>query len=407
VKERIQRLFKHPSAAAAAASQQDTGLSEANWRKVCAEPKFPGSVTIDNAPESSLVVSRTVTWDKNDPDFRNVPDLKENIWPIWVSPKESDTTISDFQKHWDDASTQARTTAKWIATILGAALAALIGTAPLSGIRNQHIPVIAYVLASIGLVLVGVTLFLVIRVLVPRVTAFTDVLPDSPKSTGNVFSRIWKKIRGKDPFSELSDEIEKDSGLLLPSGIDTLAQLGGRARIEELTLCELAKKIGELGNATATKKITMPRFEDSALSKARSKVLTEAQTGRAEWLDYLSQTITQWTVIASYVDVKRRTTQASRWGLIFGILATALIIAAFLMPTPPTPSATLISYRITPDGATTQAAQAAIGGAKCATFKGIVVGSGSDDTVTVLVQGSATCNAASITIPAKDLIEIA
>ena len=43
---------------------------------------------------------------------------------------DNGTAMAEFKKHWDDRETQARTTAKWIATALGAALAALVGTAP-------------------------------------------------------------------------------------------------------------------------------------------------------------------------------------------------------------------------------------------------------------------------------------
>ncbi|MFZ0002186.1 MAG: hypothetical protein WAK76_22065, partial [Trebonia sp.] len=107
-----------------------------------------------------------------------------------------------------------------------------------------------------------------------------------------------------------------------------------------------------------------------------------------------------------YQDVKERAGLARFVGLISGTAGTALIVVAFLMPTTKTPVANLAMYRIANDDVAAAAAQSAIGGTNCAEFKGVVVDHDAQDNVTVLVQPDAGCNAASITIPGKDLVQI-
>jgi hypothetical protein len=76
--------------------------------------------------------------------------FKELIWPVYVPRPASESAgdqggkkqddkasdgspaVSAADKYWAEAAGQARSTAKWIATSLGAALAAIIGTAPLT-----------------------------------------------------------------------------------------------------------------------------------------------------------------------------------------------------------------------------------------------------------------------------------
>jgi hypothetical protein len=135
--------------------------------------------------------------------------------------------------------------------------------------------------------------------------------------------------------------------------------------------------------------------------------LMAAQTGRAQWLAYLTETIMQWTTVASYQDVKQRAGIARYAGLISGTAGTALIVVAFLLPTPKAPAVNLATYKIANDGLAAAAAQSEIGGtANCPKFKGIIVGRDAQDNVTILVQPDAGCNAASITIPGIDLVQI-
>jgi len=313
---------------------------------------------------------------KNSKNSKNSIEFREPIWPIWVPQPDSDTTIADFETHWNDASTQARSTAKWIATVLGAALAALIGTAPLAGFRDQDIPWYAYLSGGVGLVLIIVTLALIINVLVPQVTGFGDLTSSS----------------GSGAFAELKGKAKESTGALLPIGITTLDELAGRNRLEDYTLNKLANEIAD-DNQDHTE-------------KARHETLIAAQKGRAQWLSYLTQTITQWTVIASYRDVKNRADRALSLGLFTGAIRTAGIVLAFLMPTPKAPAVSLATYQIVNNDTAALTARSAIGD-KCEAFKGVVVGHDSQNNLTILAQPSGSCKSAYFIIPGKDLVEIA
>jgi hypothetical protein len=163
--------------------------------------------------------------------------FEEPVWPIWVPTPDSETTVADFEKQWADASAQARSTAKWLATVLGAALAALIGSAPLANLRDLYVPWLAYLYGGAGLVLLALTLFLVLRVLVPRVTGFNDL------------------TSGGRSFRKLKTRLEGHGGVLLPTGITSMDELACRAQLEARTLNQLAILLTEV------------KQPDSAISK--------------------------------------------------------------------------------------------------------------------------------------------
>lgn len=339
------------------------------WSAVCdrgiVEPTLEAA-----SSGTGIYIGRTVILSDN----RSKPLVcfKEPVWPVWVPESNSGKIPADFEDTWAKASDQARATAKWIATILGVALAALIGSAPLSGIRGKHIPWPTYIIGAAGLACIALTLFLVVRVLVPQITGFEDLLPD------------------KGPFSDLKRRFENNAGILLPLRVCTFAELGGRVRLEALTLDRLENRIND---CRGDKK-----------RQAEFKAYCDAQAGRSKWLSYLMQTATQWTVIASYQDVKRRADLARNLGVVSGAVGTALIVVAFLMPTPRDSAVNLNTYKLA-HGAATAAAQAAIGN-KCTKFRGVVVHTGSNDDVVVLVQPRDVCNSAAITVPGKDLIQV-
>jgi hypothetical protein len=147
--------------------------------------------------------------------------------------------MAEFQKHWDAMSVQARTTAKWIATALGAGLAALVGTAPLSALQGKEIPHDALIVAAFGLVALGLTIFLVLRVLVPGITGFGDLM--------------GTERREQSPFHELQEKAASGDGVMLPIGIESLAELGKRAEMEAETLNELAIAISDEDTTGAAK----------------------------------------------------------------------------------------------------------------------------------------------------------
>jgi hypothetical protein len=345
---------------------------------VCAEGAVEATLKDPEHCGAGIAISRTVKLLDN--GSNELMSWEELVYPVWVPKSGSDPTLADFEKNWANASNQARATAKWLATILGVALAALIGSAPLSGLRGEYIPWRAYVVGAAGLACIALTLFLVVSVLVPQVTDFEDL------------------ISGKRPFKSLKKRFERNTGTLLPLRVHTFAELAGRMRLEALTLNKLEEKINEFrGN-------TNPDGNTDPDGKKAFDAYCSAQAGRSEWLSYLQKTATQWTVIASYQAVKYRATWARTLGLFSGIAGTALIVVAFLMPSPQAPAVKLTTYKLAHSAAT--AAAQSILGESCTMFSGVVVHADSNGDLTVLVQPTDACNSASINVPGKDLIQM-
>jgi hypothetical protein len=109
------------------------------------------------------------------------------IWPTWSPAEEQagDSPLQGVHDYWSTSDERLRDSAKWMAAVLGAALAALVGTSPLAGMREHRPPGVAITVGLIGLVLLGVTLCLVLRVMRPHAVSFTDV------QTAEAGSRWW------------------------------------------------------------------------------------------------------------------------------------------------------------------------------------------------------------------------
>ncbi len=83
---------------------------------------------------------------------------EEVIWPAWpASPAEEASIaampLADLQKYWSKAGNRLRDSAKWMATVLGAAIAAIIGTTPLASLNGHHLQLAAALIGLAGLIL--------------------------------------------------------------------------------------------------------------------------------------------------------------------------------------------------------------------------------------------------------------
>jgi hypothetical protein len=309
----------------------------------------------------------------------------ESVTPVYVPEEASGTStdsgaaMSNFQRHWDDASIQARATAKWIATALGVALAALVGTAPLTNLSQRYIPGDSYLLAGSALFLIGLTLFLVLRVLVPNITGFDELLT-------------------KSKFEHLRDRAQARNGVMLPTGICTLEELAGRCDLEAQTLNALADKIRAI----------CAREPDSENRTRKLEALKQAQQTRGHWLEVLTTNIMQWTSIAAYESVRRAARLARTLGLIFGIGGTAAIILAFALMQPKLEPATMQSYHLMLEPSSAELTEAVKQiGKDCKDFKGVVTEAKYDhgQQLTVLVEHTATCHGGIVSLPAVNLEE--
>src|SRR5262249_37434775 len=87
------------------------------------------------------------------------------IWPAW-SPRLLDgtdpTPLQGVHDYWSTSGDRLRDSAKWMAAVIGAALAVLAGTSPLAGLR-EHFTARTFLLGGPGILMLGVTLFLVLQ----------------------------------------------------------------------------------------------------------------------------------------------------------------------------------------------------------------------------------------------------
>jgi hypothetical protein len=122
---------------------------------------------------------------------------REVIWPTWPNTvaeelHTSSSPLRDLQEHWDESTSRLRESAKWMATVIGAALASVIPVAPLTGLSKHHLSIAQGALGAFGLFCLGLTLLLVLQVMRPQPVAFDDVQDAEAPPTEE--QRLWRRI---------------------------------------------------------------------------------------------------------------------------------------------------------------------------------------------------------------------
>ena len=230
------------------------------------------------------------------------------IWPTWPVRSEDEAALAtsplaDVQSNWATVSDRLRDSAKWMATVLGAALATVVGASPLAGLSAHHPQGIAIALGLAGLILLGVTLFLVLQVMRPQSVSFTDV-QSATHARGP-----WQR-----PLDTWREIVESQEDLYLPCGVQHLTSLRQSMIIEEVTLQALA------------------RARASARDPGASTMLRQAQTARAARLLELRTAGARIATVGEYYRLRARSTRATYGGVLSGVLGTAAIVAAFAWP---------------------------------------------------------------------------
>lgn len=249
-------------------------------------------------------------WCNGDPWEQCGQELKpeEVVWPTWPGGTEEETTspaspLAGLQEYWTTVGNRLRDSAKWMAAVLGAALATVIGTSPLSGMREHKPQEIAVILGATGLACLGVTLFLVLQVMRPRSVSFTDVQCAR--------KRQWLP-RG--PLYRWHRTVESQQDLYLPCGVSSLVALRQSMIIEEVTLMALAQAKADAQDPRASER------------------LCDAQRARSARLMQLRVTAARIASVGEYYKLRERSSWATYAGVLLGLLGTAAIVAAFAWP---------------------------------------------------------------------------
>jgi hypothetical protein len=231
------------------------------------------------------------------------------VWPAWPGGtdehiRSSGAPLADLQAYWTTVGNRLRDSAKWMAAVLGAGLAAVIGTSPLAGMREHRPSWIAIVLGIAGLIFLGTTLILILQVMRPQSVSYTDVQLAQQRRGWFPQSALytWKKI------------VESQQDLYLPCGIKCLTSLRQSMIIEEVTLMALARARALAHDGEANRK------------------LCDAQTARAARLLQLRVAAATVATVGEYYRLRYRSTWATYAGMVSGLAGTAAIVAAFAWP---------------------------------------------------------------------------
>jgi hypothetical protein len=218
------------------------------------------------------------------------------IWPSWHARQLTSEDISSLrlaEQACERDGQRLRESAKWMSTVVGATLAVLIGTSPLTDMKQGGASGIG--MGVLGMIFLLATLYLVVRVMQPGLVRYEQL---QAASHGPLFK--WR--------TRLQDEQD----LYLPCGIKCLDTLRQTMIVEELTLRVLG---------SAVERVT---DEDRA-------VLEMTIEDRLARLRQLRATVGQVLAVAQFYVVQGRTRIATTWGIGFATAGVISIAVALLL----------------------------------------------------------------------------
>jgi hypothetical protein len=294
-------------------SKDRPGCANGAWRIVVLvrEHLITRSVCYKGKPWSPV--------EQSAPPAARQPD--EVIWPTWPATVEDEITTSasplkDLQQRWDATISRLRDSAKWLATVIGAALASTIPTAPLAGLSRRHISAASVVLGIAGLLLVSCTLLLVLQVMRPQSVSYVDIQEAKPPE--GLRARLRSLVRKHMPYSHAMESplyrwqhtILAHPDLYLPCGVYSLVALRQLMIVEEITLVALSCA-----------------SEDASDEAARENI-AGAQAARAARLYELRAAASNIVTVGMYYIVRARSTRATYLGVASGLTGIVAIITA-------------------------------------------------------------------------------
>jgi hypothetical protein len=248
------------------------------------------------------------------------------IWPSWTvgaaegEPARGGTALDSVHESWRNSSDRIRESAKWMATVIGVAIAALVGTSPLAMLSERPFTPLGWGFALLGLGLLATTILLILRVLRPSDTSYIDVqtaaLPEQPVSADSpARSGRRRTYLPRDPLSQWREIVETQQDLWLPSGVKCLTTLRQAMIVDELTLMALSCVAAETG-----------------VSAGDISPLREAQAVRVARLHEFRQAAARIVEIGEFYRLRRRNDWATYLGGAMGVAGTTMIIVAFALP---------------------------------------------------------------------------
>jgi hypothetical protein len=253
-----------------------------------------------------------------DPDSQ---DSGEVIWPTWPATlaeeiATADSPLHELQQRWDASISRLRDSAKWMAAVLGAALASIIPTAPLAGLSHRHITVVPATVGIAGLLFVSITLLLVLQVMRPQSVSYADIqkagLPSGFRGKLRALIRTrWPHSHAlESPLYRWKHTILAHPDLYLPCTVYSLVALRELMTVDQLTLVALSHAA-----------------ENADCDTAREN-LNDARAARAARLHELRTAAAKIVSVGMFYKVRARSTLATYGGAIFGLLGIIAVITA-------------------------------------------------------------------------------
>jgi hypothetical protein len=112
-----------------------------------------------------------------------------------------------------------------MATVVGFALATIVGTSPLANLTRDHLEPAAAAIGLAGLAFLGITMTLILRVMQPQAITYAALQTAEPPN----------------PIHRWRQTIETHPDLYLPCGVTSLADLRRLMALEEATLVKLVQ----------------------------------------------------------------------------------------------------------------------------------------------------------------------
>lgn len=242
------------------------------------------------------------------------------IWPAWspsLAPaaEHHTTPLGEAKEHWSKLGDRLRESAKWMSTVLSAALALLLGTSPLGRLSEASFNPTAVAWGVTGLGLLFVTLLLLLNVMQPSAVSFADV---------QTADRAGVKDR-MDPLVRWKRVVESQQDLYLPCGISSLDGLRNAIIVEDATLDALACAIQHAAQAESR---AAGNVKVAHWASQQHSDLEQACRVRIARLHDLKRAVGEITAIGEFYLLRQRSWTACILGSLSTAGGIACVIAA-------------------------------------------------------------------------------
>lgn len=204
-----------------------------------------------------------------------------------------------------------------MATVIGLALATLIGSSPFADLSARHLGLWFWIAAVTGMFCLAPTLLLLTEVLLPGVTSYDAIQTADPDPDGATpETRRWPAR--SNPLRTWKRQVESQQDLWLPAGVKCLTTLREAMIVDGLTLMTLSAAESEAAHVGPDEQLQVQRAQQLLVSRLRA------------WRAAASRIV----LIGELYRVRARAWRAIYLGVPLSVLGALSIVVAFAQLTP-------------------------------------------------------------------------